>query len=58
MRNAYKRLVGLLEAKRPVGRTRHYGKIILKGIVQRYRWEGVDSIKLAKDRTSGGVLLT
>jgi hypothetical protein len=55
-RNAYRILVRKPEGKRPLGRPRRRWVNNIKIDVSEVRWDGMDWIDLAHDRTSGGLL--
>jgi hypothetical protein len=49
-RNAYRILVRKPEGKRPLGRLRRRWVAILKWILERLGWDGMDWIDLVQDR--------
>jgi hypothetical protein len=49
-RNAYRKLVGKSEGKRPLGRPRHRWVDNIKMDLREIGWNGVDWIELAQDR--------
>jgi hypothetical protein len=50
MRNAYKRLVGKPEGKRPLGRPRRRRMNNIKMDIRETGWDGMDWNELAQDR--------
>jgi fatty-acid desaturase len=50
MRNAYNILVGKLERKRPLGRSRHRWEDDIRMDVREIWWEGVDWMLLTQNR--------
>jgi hypothetical protein len=55
-RNAYRILVGKPESKRPLGRPRLKWVDIITLDHREIGWDGMDSIDLAQDIISGGLL--
>jgi hypothetical protein len=55
-RNVYRRLVGMPEGKRPLGRPRRRWVNNIKIDLREIGWDGVDWIEMAQDRASGGLL--
>jgi hypothetical protein len=49
-RNAYRKLVGKLEGKRPLGRSRRKWVDNIKMDLRGIKWDGMDWIDLAQDR--------
>jgi hypothetical protein len=55
-KNAYRILVGKLEGKRPLERSRRRWENNIKMDLREMRWGGMNRIDLAQNTTSGGLL--